>query len=231
MPEFEAPHGSKNQMQLKITKLLVNKEKYKESEDNNNQGQPYTNKGGFGNEAEFLFGTKTITITDGHNANVNKYLQIFDKNGKEFDEKTASEWFKGSATLKFGDKFNYKIKYYLDNKGLINTGFEQKDTEWKLEDLFDSKDKNGLRPVLRDFVEVPDGFNVLYMVNGKYKEASQITKADLAKVEGIKINPPTAGFPYNESREFILPMMIPELDARIENGKVVYKGKKQKNVL
>ena len=224
LPYFEAPHGSKNQMQLKITKLFVNKEKYKESEDNNNQGQPYTNKGGFGNEAGFLFGTKTITITDGHNANVNKYLQLLDNNGNVIKKDEAGEWFKGSATLKFGDKFNYKIKYYLDNKGLVDTGFVQKDTEWKLEDLFDSKDKNGLRPVLRDFVKVPEGFNVLYKVNGEYKESSQITKADLAKVEGIKINPPTAGFPYNESREFILPMMIPELDARIENGKVVYKG-------
>ena len=224
LPYFEAPHGSKNQMQLKITKLLVNKEKYKESEGNNNQGQPYTNKGGFGNEVGFLFGTKTITITDGHNANVNKYLQLLDKDGNVINKDEAGEWFKGSATLKFGDKFNYKIKYYLDNKGLVDTGFVQKDTEWKLEDLFDSKDKNGLRPVLRDFVKVPEGFNVLYKINGEYKEASQITKADLAKVEGIKINPPTAGFPYNESREFILPMMIPELDARIENGKVVYKG-------
>lgn len=220
LPYFEAPHGSKNQMQLKITKLLVNKEKYKESEGNNNQGQPYTNKSGFGNEAGFLFGTKTITITDGHKANVNKYLQIFDKNGKEFDEKTASEWFKGSATLKFGDKFNYKIKYYLDNKGLIDTGFEQADTEWKLEDLFDGN--KGLRPVLRDFVQAPEGFTVLYKVNGEYK--SEITKEELPKVEGIKINPPKTGFPYNESREFILPMMIPELDAKIEDGKVVYIG-------
>lgn len=220
LPYFEAPHGSKNQMQLKITKLLVNKEKYKESEEYNNQGQPYTNKSGFGNEAGFLFGTKTITITDGHKANVNKYLQIFDKNGKEFDEKTASKWFKGSATLKFGDKFNYKIKYYLDNKGLIDTGFEQADTEWKLEDLFDGN--KGLRPVLRDFVQAPEGFTVLYKVDGKYKEASEITKDDLAKVEGIKINPPKTGFPYNESREFILPMMIPEIDAKIEDGNVVY---------
>ena len=222
LPYFEAPHGSKNQMQLKITKLLVNKEKYKESEGNNNQGQPYTNKGGFGNEAGFLFGTKTITITDGHNANVNKYLQLLDKDGNVIKKDEAGEWFKGSATLKFGDKFNYKIKYYLDNKGLVDTGFVQKDTEWKLEDLFDSKDQNGLRPVLRDFVKVPEGFTVLYKVNGKYK--SEITKDELAKVEGIKINPPTAGFPYNESREFILPMMIPELDAKIENGKVVYTG-------
>ena len=223
LPYFEAPHGSKNQMQLKITKLLVNKEKYKESEEYNNQGQPYTNKSGFGNEAGFLFGTKTITITDGHKANVNKYLQIFDKNGKEFDEKTASKWFKGSATLKFGDKFNYKIKYYLDNKGLIDTGFEQADTEWKLEDLFDGN--KGLRPVLRDFVQAPEGFTVLYKVDGKYKEASEITKDDLAKVEGIKINPPKAGFPYNESREFILPMMVPEIDAEIEDGNVVYVAK------
>ena len=233
LPYFEAPHGSKNQMQLKITKLLVNKEKYKESEEYNNQGQPYTNKSGFGNEAGFLFGTKTITITDGHKANVNKYLQIFDKNGKEFDEKTASEWFKGSATLKFGDKFNYKIKYYLDNKGLIDTGFEQADTEWKLEDLFDSKDKNGLRPVLRDFVEEKDGFTVQYKVGDKFysKDEMQKQKISLAKVVGIKINPPKAGFPYNESREFILPMMIPELDARIENGKVVYTGTDGKDVV
>ena len=222
LPYFEAPHGSKNQMQLKITKLLVNKEKYKESEEYNNQGQPYTNKSGFGNEAGFLFGTKTITITDGHKANVNKYLQIFDKNGKEFDEKTASEWFKGSATLKFGDKFNYKIKYYLDNKGLINTGFEQADTEWKLEDLFNGN--NGLLPVLRDFVEEKDGFTVQYKVGDKFysKDEMQKQNISLAKVEGIIINPPEAGFPYNEEREFILPMMIPEIDAKIEDGNVVY---------
>ena len=231
LPEFEAPHGSKNQMQLKITNLLVNNEKYKESEDNNNQGQPYTNKGGFGNEAGFLFGTKTITITDGHNANVNKYLQLLDKDGKVINKDEAGEWFKGSATLKFGDKFNYKIKYYLDNKGLINTGFEQKDTEWELKDLFDGN--KGLRPVLRDFVEEKDGFTVRYKVGNEFysKDEMQKQNISLAKVVGIKINPPTTGFPYNESREFILPMMIPELDAKIENGKVIYKGTDGKDVV
>ena len=231
LPDFEGPHGAKNQFTMKLTKLLVNKEKYKESEENKNKGQAYINKGGFGDKGEFFFGTKTITVTDGHNANVNKYLQIFDKNGKEFDEKTASEWFKGSATLKFGDKFNYKIKYYLDNKGLVDTGFVQKDREWKLEDLFDSKDENGLRPVLRDFVKVPEGFTVTYKV-GKNSYTEQELKAaiekgdvSLAKVDGIKINPPKAGFPYNEEREFILPMMIPEIDAEIEDGNVVYVAK------
>lgn len=223
LPEFEGPYGAKNQFTMTLTNLLVNKEKYKESEEYKNQGQPYTNKAGFGDKGEFFFGEKTITVTDGHNANVNKYLQLLDKDGDVIPQGEAGEWFKGSATLKFGDKFNYKIKYYLDNKGLVDTGFVQKDKEWKLEDLFNGN--KGLRPVLRDFVKVPDGFTVLYKVNGEYKEASQITEADLAKVEGIKINPPQAGFPYNEEKEFILPMMIPELDAKIEDGNVVYVGK------
>lgn len=223
LPDFEGPHGAKNQFKLTLSNLLVNKEKYKESEKYKNQGQPYTNKGGFGDKGEFFFGTKTITVTDGHNANVNKYLQLLDKDGNVIPQGEAGEWFKGSATLKFGDKFNYKLKYYLDNKGLVDTGFVQKDKEWKLEDLFDGN--KGLRPVLRDFVQVPEGFTVLYKVDGKYKKASEITKDDLAKVQGIKINPPKAGFPYNEEKEFILPMMIPELDAKIEDGNVVYVGK------
>ena len=224
LPEFEGPHGAKNQFTMTLTNLLVNKEKYKESEENKNKGQAYINKGGFGDEGEFFFGTKTITVTDGHNANVNKYLQLLDKDGKVIPQGEAGEWFKGSATLKFGDKFNYKIKYYLDNKGLVDTGFVQKDREWKLGDLFDGN--KGLLPVLRDFVKAPEGFTVLYLVNGEYKEASDMTKDQLADVKGIKINPPEAGFPYNEEREFILPMMIPELDAEIdENGTVIYLAK------
>ena len=224
LPEFEGPHGAKNQFTMTLTNLLVNKEKYKESEENKNKGQAYINEGGFGDKGEFFFGTKTITVTDGHNANVNKYLQLLDKDGKVIPQGEAGEWFKGSATLKFGDKFNYKIKYYLDNKGLVDTGFVQKDREWKLEDLFNGNE--GLLPVLRDFVKAPEGFTVLYLVNGEYKKASDMTKDQLAKVEGIKINPPEAGFPYNEEREFILPMMIPEIDAEIDdNGTVIYLAK------
>ena len=229
LPEFEGPHGAKNQFTMTLTNLLVNKEKYKESEENKNKGQAYINEGGFGDKGEFFFGTKTITVTDGHNANVNKYLQLLDKDGKVIPQGEAGEWFKGSATLKFGDKFNYKIKYYLDNKGLVDTGFVQKDREWKLGDLFNGN--KGLLPVLRDFVKAPDGFKVTYKVGDKsYTEQelkAAIEKGDvsLAKVDGILINPPEAGFPYNEEREFILPMMIPEIDAKIEDGNVVYVAK------
>ncbi len=223
LPDFEAPHGEKNQFRLKLTKLLLNKEKYKEYEKNNNYGQDYTNESGFGDKAKFWYGSKTITVTDGHSGDVNKYLQIFDKNGKELDEETASEWFKGSVTLKFGDKFNYKIKYHNVSE-IIDTGLATTSSEWSLDDLFNEAEKDGLRPVLRDFVIAPEGFDVLYKIGEEYKKASEIKKEDLAKVTAIKMTSGDVGFPANEIREFILPMMIPNLDAKIENGKLIYIG-------
>lgn len=223
LPDFEAPHGEKNQFRLKLSKLLLNKEKYKEYEKNNNYGQDYTNESGFGDEAKFWYGSKTITVTDGHSGNVNKYLQIFEKNGKELDETTASEWFKGSVTLKFGDKFNYKIKYHNVSE-IIDTGLATTSSEWSLDDLFNEAEKDGLRPVLRDFVIAPEGFEVLYKIGEEYKKASEIKKEDLAKVTGIKMISGKAGFKANETKEFILPMMIPELDAKVEGGKAYYIG-------
>ena len=224
LPDFEAPHGEKNQFRLKLTKLLLNKEKYKEYEKNNNYGQDYTNESGFGDKAKFWYGSKTITVTDGHSGNVNKYLQIYDKNGKELDEETASEWFKGSVTLKFGDKFNYKIKYHNVSE-IIDTGLATTSSDWSLDDLFNEAEKDGLRPVLRDFVIAPEGFEVLYKIgDGEYKKASEIKKEDLAKVTAIRMISGKAGFKANETKEFILPMMIPELDAKVEGGKAYYIG-------
>ncbi len=48
-------------------------------------------------------------------------------------------------------------------------------------------------------------------------------EAKLADVDGITIKN-DYGFPIGQSKEFILPMMIPEVDAKIEDGKVVYIG-------
>lgn len=221
---FEAPHGEKNQFTLKLSNLILNNEKYRELEKNNNNGQDYTNRSGFGDTAKFWFGEKTITVTDGHSGNVNKYLQIYDKNGKELDEKTASEWFKGNVTLKFGDKFNYKIKYHKISE-IIDTGLATTNSDWDLDDIFDKAEKNGLRPVLRDYVKAPEGFEVLYKIGeGEYKKKSEVSKEELAKVTSIKITSGIVGFPANATREFILPMMIPELDAKIENGELIYIG-------
>lgn len=224
LPEFEAPYGSTNQFTFNIKNLRVNEKKYKETEDRENLGQIYTNHAVFANSAEFLYGKKDVTITDGHKGKINKYLQILDKDGNPLKDEEAKKWFKGNAELKFGDKFNYKIKYYQD-KGLIETPANPSvvDNEFSLDDIFRDK-KHGLRPVLRGYVKVPEGFEVLYKVGDDFKTEKQLKdeKISLAKVDGIRIK---GSYPDKTYQEFILPMMIPELDAKIENGKVYYIGK------
>lgn len=169
-----------------------------------------------------------MTITDGHKGKINKYLQILDKDGNPV--KDAEEWFKGNAELKFGDKFNYKIKYYQD-KGLIETPANPYvvDKNFSLDDIF--RDKNhGLKPVLRDYVKVPEGFEVVYKVGqDSYTEEELKEKnISLAKVDSITVK---GEYPDKTYQEFILPMMIPELDAKIEDGKVVYIGKDGEKVI
>ena len=222
LPEFEAPYGSTNQFTFNLKNLRVNEKKYKETEDRENLGQIYTNHAVFANSAEFLYGKKDVTITDGHKGKINKYLQILDKDGNPV--KDAEEWFKGNVELKFGDKFNYKIKYYQD-KGLIETPANPSvvDKEFSLDDIFRNKE-HGLRPVLRGYVKVPEGFEVFYKVGDKFISEKELKdeKISLAQVDGIRIK---GSYPDKTYQEFILPMMIPELDAKIEDGKVYYIGK------
>ena len=229
LPEFQAPHGSKNQFKFKLNNLRVDRKKYKEAEDLANAGQPYTNHAVFGNTAEFYFGKHDITITDGHKGRINKYLQILDEEGNVIEgDEEAKKYYKGGYELKFGDKFNYKIKYYQD-KGLIPTPANPfaVDQSWSLKDTFAKVGDKGLRPVLFDYVKVPDGFEVIYTADGTdYTEdalKAAIEKGDtsLDKVEKINIK---GKYPDKTYQEFILPMMIPELDAKIVDDKVVYIG-------
>lgn len=224
LPEFEAPHGSKDQFTFKLNQLTVNVKKFKQYPDKDNLGQLYINHAAFGNKAEFYWAEKPVRITDGHEGLVNKYLQLLDKDGNVLNKDQAEGWFRGNAEVKFGDKFNYKISIKRDS-GIIDTGGHATtvDHDWSLDDLFpDAKD--GLRPVLRDYVIVPKGFKALYKLNGEWVEKSKVKKEDLSKVTGIRMKSDTRGFKDKSTEEFILPMMIPELDAKIEDGKVVYIG-------
>lgn len=230
LPEFEAPHGGEApQFTLNLKNLLVDKKKYQESAGNRNSGQKYTNRAVFGNDAEFFYSDHTITITDGHKGKVNKYLRIYDENGNPVTESEAGEWFKGNTSLHFGDKFDYKINYTLE-KPLTETDISSnRDKKWSLTDDFASVNDHGLRPILRDFVDEIDGFKIAYKIGEKSYSKSALEalikegKAKLADVKGITITN-DYGYPIGESKEFILPMMIPELDAKIEDGKVVYIG-------
>ena len=230
LPEFEAPHGSTNQFTLKLNNVLADKKKFKDFDDGV-IGTIYTNHASFNNKADIYSGSSTVTITDGHEGKVNKYLQVLDKDGNELKDEVLKRWFKGSVELKFGDKFNYKIKYYQD-KNLIKTQANPfaVDSEWNLDDIFakvKEKKGHGLRPVLRDYLDVPDGFKVTYTVGNKTYSKEQLEEAiakgetSLAKVDKINIK---GAYPDKTYQEFILPMMIPEFDAKVENGKVSYIG-------
>lgn len=230
LPEFEAPHGSTNQFTLKLKKVLADKKKFKDFDDGV-FGTIYTNHASFNNKADIYSGSSTVTITDGHEGKVNKYLQVLDKDGNELKDEVLKQWFKGSVELKFGDKFNYKIKYYQD-KNLIKTQANPfaVDSEWNLNDIFakaKGEEGHGLRPVLRDYLDVPEGFEVTYTVGNKIyskellEDAIAKGETSLAKVDKINIK---GAYPDKTYQEFILPMMIPEFDAKVENGKVSYIG-------
>lgn len=63
---------------------------------------------------------------------------------------------------------SYKIEVTRDS-GIVDTGLASTaDKEWFLDDLFAKvTDQGGLRPVLRDYVSAPEGFNILYYVGDR----------------------------------------------------------------
>lgn len=235
LPDFEAPHGSENQFTFVLKNVYIDKKNYKDFSDGV-IGTNYTNHAGFGDKARFYFASKTVNIHEGPSGNVNKYLQLLDKDGKVIDSETAQGWFKGSAKLEFGDKFNYRIEY-RKNSGIVNLpGQANYKINIEIEDILAQVKDKGLRPVLNGFVTSDlQGFEVIYKIKKggettkyneeKLKKAIKENKAKLSEVTGLVLKSGSLGFPDNSTRNFYIPMMIPELDAKIENGNVVYIGR------
>lgn len=234
LPDFEAPHGSsKPQFTLKINKLVVDKKKFKEYEDHKYSGEKFTNHAVF----DIFYANHPITITDGHKGNVDKTMRIYDENGKIVNKDKAEEWFRGYVELKFGDQYDYKIKYKHVKPGYVDINSSNRDKEAEFVDFFGTKDRNnGFRPVLRELLDLEDGFYAEYSLDGETfltKEAIQEMiankKITLGDILGVKIKH-EKGFEINKEVEFVLPMMIPNLDAKVEDGKVYYIGQDGKRV-
>ena len=231
LPDFEAPHGSTNQFTFKLQNLYVDKKKFKDFDDGI-IGSDYTNHGAFGDKAKFYFGKTKVNIHEGPSGDVNKYLQILDKDGKVVDADKSEGWFKGSAELKFGDKFNYRIKY-TKKSGIVQVpGETSRNIDLTIEDVLPKVKDKGLRPVLRDFVTSDlEGFEVTYKIGEKAYTKEELEKAikekstKLSDVTSLVLKSGKQGFPEGATKYFDIPMMIPELDAKIENGKVIYIGK------
>lgn len=228
VPKFEAPHGSKNQFTFKLSKVFVDKKKYKDFKDNV-IGTNYTNDAAFGDKAKFYFGSTTINIHEDHEGKVNKYLQVLDKDGNVIDKDKADGWFMGGTELKFGDKFNYRIEYF-NNTGVVDVpGTAYNKSEIKIEDIFAKVTDNGLKPVLRDYITSDlEQYSVVYKIGEKsyteeeLKNAVANKQAKLSDVTSVILE---GKFENGATNYFDIPMMIPQIDAMIDdNGDVYYTG-------
>ncbi len=228
IPKFEAPHGSENQFTFKLSNVFVDKKKYKDFKDNV-IGTNYTNDAAFGDKAKFYFGSTTVNIYEDHKGKVNKYLQVLDKDGNVIDKDKADGWFMGGTELKFGDKFNYRIEYF-NNTGVIDVlGTANNKSEIKIEDIFAKVTDNGLKPVLRDYITSDlEQYSVIYKIGDKSYSEEELKKAVADKK--VKLSDVTSvilegKFENGATNHFDIPMMIPQIDAKIDDkGDVYYTG-------
>lgn len=228
LPEFVAPSGSENHFKFELKNVLVDKKEFKDYLDNGH-GETYTNHAAFGDKGQVYFASTDVTIKKDKSGTVDKFLRIYDKDGKPINEGNAKEWFEGNVELKFGDKFDYKLRYnnHIPTQETGKTGLMV--SEFNIADAFNDA-KDGLRPVLNGFVQVQEGYEgkytIKYTINGKEYTKEDIVKQGLKlkDVTNISIETKTDRLGSGEYRDFILPMMIPGLDAKIENGKVYYIG-------
>lgn len=228
VPKFEAPHGSEKQFTFKLSNVFVDKKKYKDFKDNV-IGTNYTNDAAFGDKAKFYFGSTTINIHEDHKGKVNKYLQVLDKDGNVIDKDKADGWFMGGTELKFGDKFNYRIEYF-NNTGVVDVpGTANNTSEIKIEDIFAGVADNGLKPVLRDYITSDlEQYSVVYKIGETSYTEEQLKKAVADKK--VKLSDVTSvilegKFENGATNHFDIPMMIPQIDAKIDdNGDVYYTG-------
>lgn len=228
LPEFLAPSGSEEHFTFTLKDVLVDKKEFKDYLDNGH-GETYTNHAVFGDKGKVYFASTNVTIKKDKSGKVDKFLRIYDKDGKPVNEGNAKEWFEGNAELKFGDKFDYKLRYnnHIPTQETGKTGLMV--SEFSLVDQFAGLEK-GLRPVLNGFVQVQEGYegkyNIKYTINGEEYTKEQIEQQGLKlkDVTKVTIETSTDRLGSGDHRDFILPMMVPELDAKVENGIVYYIG-------
>lgn len=228
LPEFVAPSGSKNHFKFELKNVLVDKKEFKDYLDNGH-GETYTNHAAFGDKGQVYFASTDVTIKKDKSGTVDKFLRIYDKDGNPVNEGNEKEWFEGNAELKFGDKFDYKLRYnnHIPTQETGKTGLMV--SEFNIADEFNDA-KDGLRPVLNGFVKVQEGYEgkytIKYTINGIDYTEKEIKEKGLKLKDVTKISIATEKdrLASGDHRDFILPMMVPNLDAKIEDGKVFYIG-------
>lgn len=110
LPQFEAPHGTGTQFKLDIKGLMASETAQFGKKKNLGISQ-------IGHD--FL----PFTLTGDKEGNIDKYLRVRDSEGNVIKDQLSDNedegWFKGTTTLHFGDKFDYRITYKY--QGVSNT--------------------------------------------------------------------------------------------------------------
>lgn len=109
LPEFEAPHKTGPQFKLDIKGFMAS------------ETAQFGKKKNLG-ISQIGHDFVPFTLTGEKDGNINKYLRVLDAEGKAITDQLADDkdgWFKGTSTLHFGDKFDYRITYSY--QGVSNT--------------------------------------------------------------------------------------------------------------
>lgn len=109
LPEFEAPHGTGKQFTLDIKGFMAS------------ETAQFGKKKNLG-ISQIGHDFVPFTLTGEKEGNINKYLRVLDAEGKVITDQLSDDedgWFKGTSTLHFGDKFDYRITYSYP--GVSNT--------------------------------------------------------------------------------------------------------------
>lgn len=243
LPAFDAPTKTTGHFTFELNNVLVDKKEFKDYLGNGN-GEIYTNHAIFKDNGEIYYASTDVPIKKGKEGSVDKYLRIRDEKGNIINEETAKEWFKGNAKLKFGDKFDYKLIYKANTDIQDTSRVGEKLIKVDFDDIFKTRDDKGFKPILNGFVQVEDKYKDKFIIKYQIGKES-LTKEDIeAKIEAdkkagkdtklsdimkdvteVSVISADGGVNAGEAPEFILPMMIPNIDAKIEGGKVVYIGK------
>ncbi|MHB0809383.1 MAG: Cna B-type domain-containing protein [Facklamia hominis] len=221
LPEFEVPNF--NGKGADLFKVLVNGLKVKET----TWGQK-DNTGHFTSTPWAGGSTSHFNVGEGK-TQANKYIRWYvpDNYDKKYGyDGSASEWYRGTAQLNFGQRYDYRLEYTYQalDTGKFGVGTQMRDLE--ITDLLPQKDnKNGVMPYLVGPVQIEQSAGAQFEIWYKVGDDWTTSPSDYRQVSGVRIKQVygMGGINVGDSVRFILPMRVPSLTLRVDDkGKPVF---------
>lgn len=235
LPEYEAPHGNTSpQFILHVNNLLLKKDVklYTDPAQNLKKNESF-----FESKDYTAYSPAKFHVTSNPvRGNLDKYLRLYDEKGDLI--KDPDTWFKGSAEVHFGQKFDYRVRYRgtegIDTSDFMG-GYSSGITNLRLTDILPQlEDGRGstFRPSLAgpayfDDKALGDILDIIYYADkdGQIELGRNQSELDFNQVLSIGIIQkqnttldPSKGF------NLIIPMQVPELTVTLNQSKAVYEN-------